>query len=67
MPACHACGVVNEQTCGVAMPSTSATSQFQYFGVILLPADGTHATVARGDFGTSRWQLSDEITLVPGA
>jgi hypothetical protein len=32
----------------------------------VLPADGMRAAVARGDFGTSRWQLSDEITSAAG-
>jgi hypothetical protein len=29
----------------------------------VLPADGMYAAVAQGDFGTSRWQLSDQVTL----
>jgi len=31
------------------------------------PADGTSAAADKRDFGTSRWQLSDEITPAPKA
>ena len=48
------------------MPMASMTLRFQYFGVLLSPADGMNAAAHKTDFGTSPWQLSDEITLAAG-
>jgi hypothetical protein len=40
----------------------SVTPQFWDFAVLVSPADGMSAAVQKRDFGTSRWQLSDDIT-----
>jgi hypothetical protein len=48
------------------MPMASMTLRFQYFGMLLSPADGMNAAAHKTDFGTSPWQLSDEITLAAG-
>jgi hypothetical protein len=53
------------------MPMASVTPQFQYFGWILLPADGMHAAVAHGTSarpaGGSRMRLHRVLACEEGA
>jgi hypothetical protein len=53
-------------TCGVATANAVREPATSEYGVLLSLADGTSAAAHKRDFGTSRWQLSNEITSPPG-
>jgi hypothetical protein len=53
-------------TCSVACANAFGEAVTSGFRVLLSLADGTSAAAHKRDFGTSRWQLSNEITPLCG-